>query len=276
MHRAVNVAYMSDISNLTPVPSLPLPLVERSRAEIARSIKGKVERLRGVKGVSQLNVRLIGKRFDVGIRVLLDSDVKLEPHEIALSVEKGVKSILPNSRVSIDTVRFENHREDVWRLVKEIADDTPGSRGVHNVHIQKIDGKLCVDLHLEVSANMTVKQAHNVADQVEKKIKAATGDISEVTIHIESASDLISREMAGIETELQSYIQDIAKSFPEIKEVHEIRVRRFGDTMHLVLHCTFDSKLSIERAHELSNEVESAIRKAYPNVARIDIHEEPA
>jgi divalent metal cation (Fe/Co/Zn/Cd) transporter len=258
------------------VLSLPLPLVERSKEEVVGAIRRRVGRLSGVKGFSQLSVRLIGKRFDVSMRVLLDSNAKFEPHQVALNIEKEVKKIIPNSRVAIDTESFGNHREDVWRLVKETAEGTPGSRGVHNIHIQKMDGNLCIDLHLEVSANMTVKQAHHVADQVEKKIKAANPNVSEVTVHIESASDLISRELAGIETELESYVQDVAKRFPEIKEVHEIRVRRFDDTTHLVLHCTFDSKLSIKKAHELSNQVESAIKKAYPNVARIDIHEEPA
>ena len=256
---------------------LPLPLVERSEEEIARAIRRKVERLDGVKGCSQLSVRLIGKRFDVNVRVLLDSNRGFEdPHKIALNIEKEVKTIIPNSRVSIDTEPFGSDRENVWRLVKKIAEGTPGSRGVHNIHIQKIDGELCIDLHLEVSANMTVKQAHYVADQVEEKIKLGNPNISEVTVHIESASDRISKELAGMETELESYVQDIAKRFPEIKEVHEVRVRRIGDTTHLVLHCTFDSKMSIKKAHELSSQVESEIRKAYPNVARIDVHEEPA
>jgi divalent metal cation (Fe/Co/Zn/Cd) transporter len=218
-----------------------------------------------------------GKRFDVSMRVLLESDLNIEAtHKIALDIEKEVKDVIPNARVSIDTEPFGNGQENTWRLVKEVAEGASGSRGVHNIHIQKIDGRLCIDLHLEVSANMTVKQAHHVADQVEKKVKAANPNISEVTIHIESASDRVSKELAGIETELQSYVEHVAERFPEIKEVHEVRVRRFGDMMHLVLHCTFDSKMSIKRAHELSSQVESAIRSAYPNVARIDIHEEPA
>jgi divalent metal cation (Fe/Co/Zn/Cd) transporter len=254
-----------------------LPLVERSEKEIVQAIKKRVERISGVKGCSQLNVRAIGKRFDVSMRVMVDTDLSSDdPHKIALSIEEEVKTMIPNSRVSIDTEPFGYDRENTWKLVKETAEETPGSRGVHNIHIQSIDGKLCIDLHLEVSANMTVKQAHHVADQVEEKIKATNPDISEVTVHIESASDLISRELAGMETELELYIQDVAKRFPGIKEVHEIRVRRFGDVIHLVLHCTFDSKLSIKKAHELSNQLESAIKSAYPNIARIDVHEEPA
>jgi divalent metal cation (Fe/Co/Zn/Cd) transporter len=123
---------------------------------------------------------------------------------------------------------------------------------------------------------MTVKQAHDVADQVERSIRKANPDISEVTVHIESASDRVSRELAGVETELESYIQHIAERFPEIKDVCDIKIRRFGNTTHLVLQCHFDPNLSIERAHEISSKLEKEIRTAYPNITRIDIHEEPA
>jgi divalent metal cation (Fe/Co/Zn/Cd) transporter len=256
---------------------LPLPIVERSESEIAQTIRRKVEGIKGVKSCRQLSVRMSGKRFDVDMRVLLDANLDFErAHKISLGIEKKVKEAIPNARVSINTEPNGNSRENIWKLVKEIAEAEPGSRGVHNIHLQTISGKLCVDLHLEVSANMNVKQAHHVADQVEKKIKAADANISEVTVHIESASDLISKEMAGIETEMKSYIEHVAERFPEIKEVHGIQVRRFGDTIHIVLHCHFDPKLTIRKAHEVSNRLESAIKNAYPNVARIDVHEEPA
>jgi divalent metal cation (Fe/Co/Zn/Cd) transporter len=256
---------------------LPLPLVERSKEEIARAIRRKVERLRGVKGCSQLSVRAIGKTFDVSMRVLLDGNLRFgDPHKIALNIEKEVKSVIPNSRVSIDTEPFGNDRGNVWRFVKETAEATPGSRGVHNIHIQKIDGKLCIDLHLEVSANMTVKQAHDVADDIERKIKAADLDISDVTVHIESASDRISRELAGVETELESFIEDLAKSFPEIKNVYGIKIRKFGDVTHIALQCQFDPKLTINKAHEIAGKLEKEIKTAYPKIERIDIHEEPA
>ena len=256
---------------------MPLPLVERSQEEVAQSIRKKVEAMKGVKGCSRLNVRVSGKRYDVDMRVLIDTNLGFEgAHRISLDIEKKVKEAIPNARISIDTEPYGNGRESIWKLVKEIAEAEPGSRGVHNIHLQTIDGKLCVDLHLEVSANMTVKQAHDVADQIEKKIKAADSNISEVTVHIESASDLISKELAGIETELKFYVEHVAKRFPEIKEVHGIQVRKFGETIHIVLHCHFDPKLTIKEAHEVSNRFESTIRSAYPNVARIDVHEEPA
>jgi divalent metal cation (Fe/Co/Zn/Cd) transporter len=255
---------------------LPLPLVERSEEEVAQIIRKKVEAMKDVKSCRQLSVHMTGKRFYVEMHVSLDSNLRFEgTHKIALDIEREVKSVVPNARVTIHTEPPENGL-DIWKLVKDTAEGVAGSRGVHNIHIQKIYGKLIVDLHLEVSANMTVKEAHDVADQVEKKIKAASPNISEVTVHMESASDRISRELTGVETELESSIEHVAERFPEIKCVHGISVRKVGDSLHVVFRCHFDPNINMKKAHEISNKLESALRSEYPNIARIDVHEEPA
>jgi divalent metal cation (Fe/Co/Zn/Cd) transporter len=255
---------------------LPLPLVERSQNEIADAVRKRIGTVQGVRGVGQLDVRVSGKRLDVSAVLLVDSNLTWEDtHRIALAAERTVMSEYPGARVVINTEPFGIDAQSVWKLAKKIADDVPGSRGVHNVHLQRIDEKLYVDLHLEVSANLTVKQAHEIADQVEKKIKSTNSNISEVTVHIESASERVSREMSRVETELESFVEHIAKSFPEVKDICDINVRRVGNATHLVLRCRFDPDLSIEKAHKITSKIEREIRGAYPEITRIDIHEEP-
>ena len=256
---------------------LPLPLVERSKEEIAEAVKKRIETVNGVKGVGELDVRVSGKRLDVNALVLVDSNLTWEEtHRVALAAERVVMSEYPDARVVINTEPSGIDAKSVWKLAKDVADAVPGSRGVHNVHVQRIDQKLYVDLHLEVSANLTVKQAHEIADQVEKKMKSTNSNISEVNVHIESASERVSREMSRVETELVSFVEHIAKSFPEVKDIRDINVRRVGNSTHLVLRCRFDPDLSIEKAHKITGRIEKEIRDAYPEITRIDIHEEPA
>jgi divalent metal cation (Fe/Co/Zn/Cd) transporter len=256
---------------------VPLPLVERSKEEITRLIKRKVEKIEEVANCRQINIRMSGKRIEVELNVTLSGNPRLEDtHWIALDIEKAVKSVVPHARVTINTEPVGNNRESLWRLVKEIAEGATGSRGVHNIHIQKIDGKLGIDLHLEVSANMTVKQAHSISEEVESKMKKANPNIAEITVHIESATERVLRELTGVEAELESYIQHVASNYPEIKRVYGIRIRKAGDLLHVVLSCNFDPNIEIRKAHEISSKLEQEIRKAYPKIARIDIHEEPA
>lgn len=256
---------------------MPLPLVERSPKEIAHIIRRRVERIKDVRSCHQVSVRMTGKRFDVDMHVSLDSDLRFEDvHRIASDVEEEVKNVVPNARVTVHTEPLVSGRESIWRLVKEVAEGVPGSRGVHNIHIQKVDGKTTVDFHLEVSANMSVKQAHYVSDQVERELRAADRSIAQITVHMESASDRISRELTGVETDLESYIEHVAARFPDIKRVHGIEIRKIADNLHVVLRCHFDPNINMKKAHEISNSLEREIKGAYPRIARIDVHEEPA
>jgi divalent metal cation (Fe/Co/Zn/Cd) transporter len=256
---------------------LPLPLVERSQKEIADFIKRKVEKLKDVRNCHQVSVRVTGKRVDVDMHVSLDNNLRFEDvHKIASDVEREVKKVVPNARVTVHTEPVKSGKGDAWKVVKGVAEGIPGSRGVHSIHIQKIDGKVAIDLHLEVSANMTVKQAHDVADEFERKLRAAINNIEDITVHLESASDRVSRELTGVETDLESYIEHVAERFPEIKRVHGIGVRRVGENLHVVLRCHFDPNINMEKVHEICSSLEKEIRSAYPRIVRIDVHEEPA
>jgi divalent metal cation (Fe/Co/Zn/Cd) transporter len=259
------------------VSEMPLPLIERSAKQIEEKIRRRIKAIKDVKGIRHVTVRLSAKRLDVDIHVFLDNALKSEDmHNVALRIETLVRGDYPNARVSIDTEPVGAGQDGVWKAVKDAAEEAAGSRGSHSIHIQRIDGRLYVDFHLEVSANMTVKQAHDVAEQVEGKIRAVKPEISEITVHIESASGRISRELTGGETELESYIEHVAKHFPEIKSVSGISVRKAGNGIHVALRCRFEPELGIKKAHEISSKFEKALRTSYPKITRIDVHEEPA
>lgn len=254
----------------------PLPLVDRSAQQIEEKIRRKVEALKDVKGIRHVTVRMSAKRLDVNVHVFLNDELGTQDaHRIALEIERTVRAAYSNARVSVDTEPIRSKSESIWIAVKESAEGVPGSRGAHNVHVQTVDGKLYVDLHLEVSANMTVRNAHDVAEEVEKRIKKVNPRVAGVTVHVESASELISKELSGVETELESFIQDVAGKYPEIKSISNLSIREFGDNLHLVLTCRFDQKLTIKEAHDVSTKLESNIKEAYPRITRIDIHEEP-
>jgi divalent metal cation (Fe/Co/Zn/Cd) transporter len=255
----------------------PIPLVERSEKEIAHAIMKRVKAIEGVRDCRQPLLGLTGKRIRVVLPISLDSNLRSENiHKIGLKIERKVKNLVPEARLIIHTEPAQSNLEHTWNLVKNIAEGVPGTRGVNNIHIQKVNGNLVVDLQLEVAANTTVKQAHNISEEIEKRMKASNPAISEITVHTESALDRISRETTGADTELKWYIVHVVRRFPEIIGVHGVKVRKIGSDLHVILRCRFDPNLSVREAQEFSDRLEKTIRNAYPDVARIIIHKEPA
>jgi divalent metal cation (Fe/Co/Zn/Cd) transporter len=257
---------------------MPIPLLERSPKETSRIIKSSIEELPDVKGVRDVSVRMTGKRLDITARVLLDNTLRFEDiHRIVSKIERQVRSKVQRiARITVQTEPVGHARTGLASLVSEIAENVPGSRGVHNIYIQKVNGKVCVDLRLEVSANITVKQAHEISKEVERRLKGANPHLSEVTIHLESASDLVSRELEGYGTELRWYIEHTAKTFPEIKAVDGVKIRRSGNTLRAVLRCHFDPTMSMKQAHDISLKLEKTVKSAYPIVDDLEVLQEPA
>jgi ferrous-iron efflux pump FieF len=70
-------------------------------------------------------------------------------------------------------------------------------------------------------------------------------------------------------------IRAIAESAPEVVAVHDLRTRLAGPTAFIQLHLEMDGAMNLQRAHEISDEVEANLRSAFPN-AEIIIHEDPA
>jgi divalent metal cation (Fe/Co/Zn/Cd) transporter len=257
---------------------MPIPLLERSPKETSQTIKSAIEELSEVKGVRNVSVRMTGKRLDITARVLLDNTLRFEDiHRIVSSIERQVRSKVQRiARITVQTEPVGHARTGLASLVSEIAENVAGSRGVHNVYIQRINGKICVDLRLEVGANITVKQAHEISKEVERRLIAANPHVSEVTIHLESASDLVSRELEGHGAELRWYIEHTAMKFPEIKAVNGVKIRRGGNTMRAVLRCHFDPNMSVKQAHDISLKLEKTVKSAYPILDDLEVLQEPA
>ena len=93
---------------------------------------------------------------------------------------------------------------------------------------------------------------------------------------MESASDLMARELEGRGSELKWYIEHAAKRFPEIKAVHGVKIRRSGNNLYALLRCRFDPNMSIKAAHEISHKLEKIVKTAYPCVDEFEVREEPA
>lgn len=200
-------------------------------------------------------------------------------HRVSATIDHQVRQVVPYARVSIRSDPAEGGEEAgrIWQLVKKIAEDEPGSRGAHNIHVQNFGGKLGVDFHLEVAAGMSVRQAHEVATRIEKKLKAANPKLSEVVVHQETVSDLTSNERSGHGAELRWYIEHVAKQFPDLKLAGPPTIRELGNhQLHVIIRGAFNPDLSLEKASQAASKLDATIRQGFPTIARVDITKEPA
>jgi ferrous-iron efflux pump FieF len=83
---------------------------------------------------------------------------------------------------------------------------------------------------------------------------------------------LMDRELPEAE---RARILHLARDHPHTQGVHDLRTRRAGRDVFIELHLELDPNLPLARAHDITHEVEDAIRRAFPS-ADVLLHQEPA
>ncbi|MDF3023255.1 MAG: fieF [Alphaproteobacteria bacterium] len=67
----------------------------------------------------------------------------------------------------------------------------------------------------------------------------------------------------------------LASAHPMVESAHDLRTRSTGERIFIEFHIEVDGKLSVERAHDITEELEKKIYDAFPT-SEVLIHQEPA
>ncbi len=70
-------------------------------------------------------------------------------------------------------------------------------------------------------------------------------------------------------------VEEVVKVIEGVKGCHDIRTRGTVHSAFLDLHVLVDPGISVEKAHEIAERVESAIKERFPSVVDIIVHVEP-
>jgi len=88
----------------------------------------------------------------------------------------------------------------------------------------------------------------------------------------EAFNVLLDRELPA---DVQERVRGIALAHEQVVGVHDVRTRQSGQTNIIQLHLEVDGDLPLREAHRIANEVDAAVRAAYPE-ADVIIHQDPA
>ncbi|MCV0430614.1 cation-efflux pump [Nitrosopumilus sp.] len=250
-----------------------LDLTDVISPELVKNVREISTSTEGVINAEPILMRKSGDTIFADVTISLRGDTSFDKaHEISDSVEKNIKSQIPNAST---TIHFEPNWEDVPLDAKilDIAKNVDGVKGVHNVSTHKTKGKIYSNLHVMVDREINLSSAHKISEIIEDKIKEQIPDISHSTIHLEPFVTVPKKfNIEDVETEAK--IKAILDKYPDIKKIGRIVSLKFENILKIDIDCSFDKNLSIEKVHDLTSEIEQIIRTEIDNSV-ITIHPEP-
>jgi len=151
---------------------------------------------------------------------------------------------------------------------------------VHDLTAVQQAGQLFIELHLEVDENLSLREAHRQATELEEKIRELRYGHAEVNIHIEPLGRHIATPDAGIggdETTLdggsRSSSTGCRRKFDELVNCHDVRARQVEHHILVSCHCTMKGALPITQIHDVTAALEDRVKERFS--ANLSRHHSP-
>ena len=217
-----------------------------------------------------------GRHFaDVVIGVDFDAAVG-QGHAAADAVERAVQSAVPEADI---VVHVEPNEGDsaVRERAHAAALGVRRVREVHNVSVLSVGSKTELSLHLKLPGGLSLDEAHEIAEEVERAIHAAVPEVDVVQTHLEPLAEAAAGtrprdvEIAGDHEVVARIVREKTGAAPL-----ELRFLHTEEGLVAFLTLRLGGRTMLADAHAQASEIEEAIRRERPEIADVIVHTEPA
>ncbi len=273
---AIAVAVVISLLGLRLARSTVETLLDRAPDGVSETAAAAIRAVPGVVDVERLRVRMVGPTHFIDAIVQVPRTYPIDRvDEIKRKAQDAVTKALDDADLTFTAVPVARDNESVRERIMVIARNS--GLAVHHVTVHDLGGKLTVSIDLEVDGEMELTAAHDIAQQLERNIRDEFGEDVEVDTHIEPLEpelplgvDAAPDRVETIKTALARFAADSA-----IHDIHSVRVRNTDAGEIVNFHCYAAPSMSVIEVHENVDEIERALRRAFPAVKRVISHAEP-
>jgi cation diffusion facilitator family transporter len=249
-----------------------MELSDSASKDIIEKARKAILSCEGVVKIVTLKARKVSSKIYVEACVQVPNAMSLEDsHTLASKIEACLKDTLGNvdATIHVEPVDKEHAiRERVSKLAS-----VEGVKEVHEVSASYVKGKLYITLHAIVNPEMSVEDAHKIAEEVERKIRSEIKTLENVTVHIEPAGTAVPAVQVG-EEQVQKAVVDIAKDISASLEVKKVVTYTADGIRYINIDCCFTKQIKIKEAHKLASWIEKETKDKFAG-AEVTVHMEP-
>ena len=273
---AIGVAVVISVLGLRLTRSTVETLLDRAPQGVSEKADAAIRTVPGVVDIERLRVRMVGSTHFIDAIVQVPRTYPIDRvEEIKRMAQEAVSKALGDADLTFTAVPVARDNESVRERIMVIARNS--GLAVHHVTVHDLGGRLTVSIDLEVDGDMPLTAAHDIAHGLERNIRDEFGEDVEVDTHIEPlepelplGTDAAPDRVETIKAALTRFAADGA-----IHDVHNVRVRNTDAGEIVNFHCRAAPSMSVIKVHQNVDEIERALRRAFPTVKRVISHAEP-
>jgi cation diffusion facilitator family transporter len=251
-------------------------LMDRVPADAEAAAQSAIASIRPAVELRRLRMRQAAGRHFADVVIGVSSDAAVgQGHAAADAVERAVQAALPLADVVVH-VEPGAAGGAVRERAHAAALGVPRVREVHNVAAVQLESGTELSLHLKLPGDLSLEEAHAVAEEVERAIRRDVPEVASVQTHLEPLAEAAegtrpgASEVAGERVLVERIVQRATGREP-------IALRFLDTEEGLVVYLTLrvDGTTPLADAHAEASRVEELIRLERPDISDVIVHTEP-
>jgi cation diffusion facilitator family transporter len=155
--------------------------------------------------------------------------------------------------------------EDDERIARRAIARLEPAVELRRLRLRRAGAERFADVVIGVAPGAAIGQGHAAADRVEQALHDALPGI-DVVVHVEPQ---------GGDAAIRERVLAAALTVSHVREIHNLSVLDVDGTIEVSLHVKLPGDLPLERAHDIAEQVESAILSQVAEVRSVQTHLEP-
>jgi cation diffusion facilitator family transporter len=273
---AIAVAVMISLLGLRLARSTVETLLDRAPEGAAEKATAAIKDVPGVVDVARLRVRMVGATHFIDAIANVPRTFPIDRvEEIKRRAQDAVSKALGDADLTFTAVPVARDNESVRERIMVIARNS--GLAIHHVTVHDLGEKLIVGIDLEVDGDMELAAAHDIAHRLERSIREDFGEDVEVDTHIEPLEPELPHGTNAAPDRVETIKAALTRfaAGGAIHDIHNVRVRDTDAGEIVNFHCRAAPSMSVIKVHENVDEIERALRRAFPTIKRVISHAEP-
>ncbi len=273
---AIAVAIMIALLGLRMARSTVETLLDRAPEGVPEKADAAIRAVPGVVDIERMRVRMVGPTYFIDTIAKVPRTYPIDRvEEIKRKAQAALSAALGDADLTFTAIPVALNDESVRERIMVIARNS--GLAVHHVTVHDLGGKLIVSIDLEVDGDMELTAAHDIAQSLEQNIENEFGAEVEVDTHIEPLEPELPHGTDAAPERVEMLRAALARfaAGTAIHDIHNVRVRDTEAGEIVNFHCRAAPSMSVIKVHETVDEIERALRRAFPTVKRVISHAEP-
>jgi divalent metal cation (Fe/Co/Zn/Cd) transporter len=249
-----------------------MELSDTASKELVQKTRKAILSNEGVVKTENLKVRKVSSKIFIDASIQVSSVMSLEEaHSLASKIEADLKEALGNVDATIHIEPSEKETK-MEQIVEKLA-TVEGVKEVHEISTIYIGGKLYITLHAYVNPELSVEEAHNIAETIEQRIHSEIKPLENVTVHVEPSGVAVPAAEVN-EAQLRKVVYEVAKSIAGNLRIKRIVTYASAGKRYINIDCCITKQVQIKEAHKIASQVEKETKERFAN-AVVTVHMEP-